>query len=325
MAKKKTFAAEAERLSDALPDSRFATLRRLVKDPGNKVVVSLGGGALAGLCGNLAIWRILEELELAHEVDEIWGTSAGAVIAGGWASGAKAHDVLDRVGGLGEKGAVDVSMTRFVLRMLASLWPFRRPLPNGVVRGQRFRDTIEGGLRAKTFEECKIPLRCVVCTDRGRPQARVLQRGELLPAIYASMSLPGIMVPIPIDGVTYYDGGLVEKTPRRSILADHGRSSDDRKLVVIATHFINSADDEPAQSFLARLLHSLYALEDTLWGYQLAEAREKDDLTLLLLDPHIEEPALFAFENTVKHYLTARTRFANDLQDSRIISTLGTG
>ena len=73
-------------ISAPLDASRYSTLLRLVRDEGNRVVVSFGGGSIPGLSGNLALARILEELEVRPHVAEVWGTSAGAVCGGGWAT-----------------------------------------------------------------------------------------------------------------------------------------------------------------------------------------------------------------------------------------------
>ena len=96
-----------------LDPSRYSTLRRLVTDENNRVVLSLGGGALHGLCGNVSLLRLLEELELRPHIEEVWGTSAGAVVGGGWCTGTGALDILDRVRSLDRPGAVDVPMFRF--------------------------------------------------------------------------------------------------------------------------------------------------------------------------------------------------------------------
>ena len=67
------------------PD-RYTALVRMVAGGDRKLAVSLGGGSLPGLCGNLALVRILEELELRPHVGEVWGTSAGAVVGSPGAS-----------------------------------------------------------------------------------------------------------------------------------------------------------------------------------------------------------------------------------------------
>src|SRR5262245_675110 len=86
---------------EAPPDpADYSAFVRLASSPENRLIVSFGGGATPGLCGNLALARLLEELNLRPHIAEVWGTSAGAVIGGGWATGSDALDVLRLVQGL---------------------------------------------------------------------------------------------------------------------------------------------------------------------------------------------------------------------------------
>ena len=311
---------------EAAPDAeRFTTLRRMFANPEHKVVVALGGGALRGLCGNLALLKLLEELDLRELVTEIWGTSAGAVVGGGWATGSSALEVLDLVRSLNRPGVLEIGKLRFALRMLLSLRPFRRPLPDGLIGGGPFRDTIAAGLKVETFEQCVIPFRCIACSDDGRARRKVFRRGRLLPAIFSSMTLPGIMIPEePEDGGhSYYDGGLVEKSPLISPIADHLRSGDKRKLLLVCTHFDQDGLETPDKGFHNRFRHTMYALEDLAWSYQLAEARARPGVVLLLLNPRLNEPSMFDFSRADLNYLSAREVFVDLLQNARIAQTFG--
>src|SRR6187431_1938860 len=69
---------------------RFSALRRLASDPDKRLVVCMGGGGVPSLCGNAALADLVERLGLREHVAEIWGTSAGAIVGGSWASGTKA-------------------------------------------------------------------------------------------------------------------------------------------------------------------------------------------------------------------------------------------
>lgn len=306
------------------PD-RYTVLRRKFTNEHHRVVIGFGGGALPGLCGNVALARILEELSLREHVDEVWGTSAGAVVGGGWAAGADAMEILDLIRSMQGAGAVDFSLLRFAARILLSLWPFRRPLPDGLVHGDLFWETIDSGLKVKTFDECPTPFRCIACTDDGRASRKIFRRGQMLPAIFSSMSIPGVVIPRPSDeeGNCYYDGGLVEKSPILSPIADHLRSGDKRTLVLVVTHFGNEIMQTAAQGFYNRFMHTLYAMEEQCWDYQLAEARKRRNVDLMLLNPRLSDSALFKFEHTDMNYLAARERFADLLLDARIATTLG--
>jgi len=308
-----------------LNPERYVVLRRLFEDENNRVVIGFGGGSLPGLCGNVALARILEELSLRKHVDEIWGTSAGAVIGGGWATGADAMTILDLVRSLQAKGAVDFSLLKFAARILASLWPFRRPLPDGVIRGDVFWETIDRGLKVKTFDECPTPFRCIACTDDGRASRKIFRRGQILPAIFSSMSIPGVVIPRPVDedGNCFYDGGLVEKSPLPSPIGEHLRSGDKRKLVLVVTHFGNEIMQTAAQGFYNRFMHTLYAMEEACWTYQLDEARERSNIALVVLNPKLSDTALFKFEHTDMNYLAARERFSDVLQNAKIAQTFG--
>jgi predicted acylesterase/phospholipase RssA len=300
----------------------YSALKRLVTDGKHRLVVSFGGGSVPGLCGNVALARILEELELQEQVGEVWGTSAGAVIGGGWSTGTPAMQILDLVQSMKRRGAIDVCWSRLAFSALLS--PLGCPLPDGIIRGRRFLETIDSGLAVKTFEECKIPFRCIASSDDGQTRRKVFRHGPLLPAIAASLSVPGLIaLGLKMEGETcgYYDGGLVEKTPLLSPIAEHARLGDERELVVMATHFGNEARKMSARGFINRFLQSIYAVEDQVWAYQLAEARRQSKTTVIFLNPRIDDPHLLDFRRTSGNYLQAREAFKEALQDARLLAT----
>jgi predicted acylesterase/phospholipase RssA len=310
---------------NAPPDrALYTTLERLVRDSGTRVVVSFGGGSVPGLCGNVALARVLEELDLKDSVDEVWGTSAGAAVGGPWSSGTDALDILSNIAALNHRGSVDIMWWTLLKALL--LAPFGRPLPDGLVRGKHFRRTVESSLSVANFEDCPIPFRCIACTDDGTAKRKIFRRGPLLPAILSSMSIPGVMVPQPIppgEECGTYDGALVEKTPLFSPIADHQRLHSSKPLLVIGTHYGNEAHAMRARGFLSRFLSSINALEEVCWGYQLNEARERKNAQLLLLNPRMNDKSLFDFSRVEANYLHARASFLTDLQNGRIGLTFG--
>lgn len=304
----------------------YSTLHRLATAGEHRLVVSLGGGATAGLCGNIALARLLEELDLKAHISELWGTSAGAVVGGSWASGTSACEMLATIRTLGPKDAVDPCHGAILRSLL--LRPFGRFLPAGLIRGRRLATLIEAALKTRDFQSCTIPFRCIACSDDGLNRRKVFRTGPLLPAILSSMSLPGILAPRPAlahEDCGYYDGGLVEKTPLISPIAEHLRSGDTRKLLLIATHFSSDERRKPARGFIHRFIQSIYALEEALWTYQLKEARQRyrGAVTLLLLNPHIVEPTLFDFRHVAEHYLRARENFKKKLRNGSLALTFG--
>lgn len=310
----------------APPDPALYTIfARLLRESGGRVVVSFGGGSVPGLCGNVALARILEELDLRGSIHEVWGTSAGAVVGGIWASGTEAGDILANVAALDRRGSVDVAWLSLLKTVL--LRPFGHSIPDGLVLGRHFTRTIEASLKARTFEECAIPFRCIACTDDGHVRRKIFRRGRLLPAILSSMSIPGVMIPRPREpgeDTGYYDGGLVEKTPLYSPISEHQRLHGKRPLVILGTHYGNEARAAPAQGFIDRFLACIHAMEEVCWSYQLAEARNREDVRLLLLlNPKLDDPGLFDFSRVERNYLHARASFLAALQNGRIALTFG--
>jgi predicted acylesterase/phospholipase RssA len=307
------------------PDD-YSALRRLATNPEYRLVVSFGGGAIAGVCGNIALASLLEELELRQQIAEIWGTSAGAIVGGCWASGTDAATMREILLSAPAGESVDVCYRSLIASLVFR--PLGRPLPDGLVRGKRFERTIDTGLRVKDFESCPTPFRCIACSDDGQHRRKVFRKGSLLPAIRASMSLPGILEPAPpLDGddCGFYDGALVEKTPLISPIAEHLRAGDDRKLLLLATHFSGQERGIPARGFIHRFVQSIHAMEEALWEYQLKEARRhsSDMVNVVLLNPHIEEPGLFDLRHAPEHYRHARRDFMGKLRDGCFALTFG--
>lgn len=316
----------ADRLLAGLPEldkGRFSTLRRLIADEQHRVVVSFGGGAAPGLAGNLALTHLLDQLGISEHVEEVWGTSAGATVAGCWGSGTSVSTILETVSAL-DRRAIDIAWFKLARSIL--MHPFGRPLPDGLITGKSFKETIRGLLSCDRIEDCPLPVRLIAVHDDGSMKRKVFRRGDLLRCIFASMAIPGVMEPEPVEQgsqTTYYDGGLSEKTPLLSPISEHIRAGDPRKLVLIGTHFDNEPNKLAARGFLARFLQTIYALEDIAWDYQLAEARTREDVTLLLLNPKLEDGSLFAFDKIESNFATALERFADILQNANLALTLG--
>jgi len=310
----------------SIDPGRFTALRRLASDESRRFVLSLGGGGVPALCGNTALVELLEALDLRGHVAEIWGTSAGAIVGGAWATGTKAAGLLAILRALREHGVTDVDWLR-VARALF-LRPFGASLPDAILRGRRCYQAMTDGLAVDTFEECEIPFRCIACTDDQNGTRRVFREGPLAPAISASMSLPGILLPRdeagrPCHG--FLDGGLVEKTPLYSPVADHTRLGDGRELVILGTYFgVQTNYNAISHGFIDRFMVTIDALADHLWEHQEQAARRQPGVTILLLNAHLDPSTIhFDFSRIDHNVERARAAFADQVQDARIALTIG--
>ena len=155
-----------------------------------KIGLALGGGGVRGL----AIIPMLEVFdELGIRPHRISGTSLGAVLGALYASGMSSAAIREWVGEL---------LQNDPLRKMPSLKAMLRWIEfkdlefgaNGLFRGNRFMAVVQEAMGVTRFEQLKIPLR-VVAADFWSSQQVVLESGDLLPAIRASLSLPGLLTP----------------------------------------------------------------------------------------------------------------------------------
>jgi predicted acylesterase/phospholipase RssA len=305
-------------------DATFSTLRRLFENPSNRIVVSFGGGSVHGLAGNCALARLLEQLDLWRHVNSVWGTSAGAVVGGCFATGRTSSEILEATVGLAEKRAVDFARWEVLAKGLAKLM-LSNSLPDGLIRGDVFRKTVEDCLSVETFEECQIPFRVIACTDDGHARKVVFQEGRLLSAITASMCIPGIVFPTSgkSDGTGYFDGGVVEKTPLISVIEEHRRLNDERQLVVLCSHFDNDARVMAPVGFLQRFMSSLHTMEDVIWNNQLDQCHREEGVKVLTVNPRMELGSMFDFDLARFNYLWALERFKSQLSNARLGLSFG--
>ena len=120
------------------------------------------------------------------------GSSAGALVGAAWAAGVDAPRLADELERLERRDFWD-------------------PAPGaGLLRGRLFRERVEGLLSVTTFDRCRVPA-AVSVFDVGRRRTRVLDRGDVAPAICASCAVPVLFHPVRIGGRAYLDGGILDR------------------------------------------------------------------------------------------------------------------
>jgi predicted acylesterase/phospholipase RssA len=312
--------AQREEIDAPCNPSHYRILKRIASNPDNYLAVGFGAGSAPGLAGNLALAGLLTELGLRPFIKEIWGVSVGAIVGGGWSTGLSVDHMLSLVDELDRKGAVDFARWEVLGAGLTRLLRFKQ-LPDGLVRGHRFRQAIERGLPVQRFEDCEIPFRAIACTDDGHAQKIIFRHGLLLNAITASIRILGIVFPIPDwNGRAhgYFDGAVVEKTPLASIIEEHHREGRKSQLVVICTHFSDSGRIKKPVGFIQRMLNAMHHLQDEVWEYRALKAREASNCKFLVLNPHMKEGTAFDFSVVRFNYLWARKMFKEQLSHAKI-------
>ena len=164
-----------------------------------KIGIALSGGGIKGLC-HAGVLKALEEQGIKPDI--ISGVSAGAVVGALYADGYSPDEIA--------KLFEDISFRQMT--------KFRIP-DGGLFRIDAFENFIFKNMRAKTFEELKIPLR-IVATNLDQGQSVVFNKGNLIDPIVASCSVPVLFTPKKINGIHYVDGGVLKNFPVSTIRDD---------------------------------------------------------------------------------------------------------
>lgn len=198
-------------------------------------LVLAGGGAKGG--AHVGVLKVLEELRVP--VDCIAGTSMGALVGAGYASGIPAADLQQFlididwksvVGGLGQRDLEPIEQKRagvtYSNDVELGFKNGRVVVPGGLVNTSGIEDLLRSYVaRARmqsSFDHLPIPFRAVA-TDMVTGEMVVLDKGDLATAMRASMAIPGAFAPVITDEHILADGGMVRNIPvdvARKLCAD---------------------------------------------------------------------------------------------------------
>ena len=161
-----------------------------------RIGLALSGGGARGLA-HIGVLKVLARE--GFPIDVVAGTSMGGVVAAAYAAG------LDMA--YMEQEALRMSHWRSLLPLVD------RSLPGlGLVRGERVRDYVAGCIGDITFDQTRIPL-ALVAVDLLSGQEVVLRSGSVVDAVRATISLPGVFAPFPLNGHLLVDGGILNNLP----------------------------------------------------------------------------------------------------------------
>ncbi|CAM5641829.1 hypothetical protein MAUB1S_11054 [Mycolicibacterium aubagnense] len=170
--------------------------------------IAFGGGGARGLA-HIHVIEALDELGIKPVA--IAGSSIGALVGAGVASGMSGRDIHDY--------ARSILGTR--AQVASRMWRARPgTLAEAMEGGFRFGQfNVERILKAflpevvpASFEELKIPLK-VTATDYFGHKLAVFDSGELHSALAASAAIPAVFRPVMRDGRMLIDGGIYNPVP----------------------------------------------------------------------------------------------------------------
>lgn len=159
-----------------------------------KIGLALGSGSARGLA-HLGVIRAIEEAGI--EVDFIAGTSMGALIG-----------AIHAAGKLDELEATFLS---FDWKKTLSFFDIVLP-KSGLLDGAKVGEMVRAHVHADTIE--KLPKHfAAVATDLVSGEEVIIRSGDVIEAVRASISVPGIFTPARSNGRILVDGGLTNPVP----------------------------------------------------------------------------------------------------------------
>ena len=125
---------------------------------------------------------------------------------------------------------------------------------SGLIDGGKITDFFHSHVREMKIEELPLPY-CAVAADLSTGREVILNEGDLIEAIRASISVPGIFTPLKKNGGFLVDGGLVNPVPvsaARNMGADY----------VIAVDLNHDIFDKKSENSIAPVDPSLASVVD---------------------------------------------------------------
>ena len=191
-----------------------------------RIGLALSGGGARG-AAHIGVLKFLEAERIP--IDFIAGTSMGSIVGGLYASGMTADEIeqtllrMDWEHIFNDQPPREARSFRrkrdddlYLVNARPGIRDGRLTFPLGAIQGQK----LDLALRELTlpvgaishFDQLSIPFRAVA-TDLANGEAVAIDHGDLAQAMRASMAVPAVFAPTPIDGRLLVDGGIANNLP----------------------------------------------------------------------------------------------------------------
>ncbi len=188
--------------NDRVRSSRESGLSVQRAEPSRRTVLVLGGGGMRGYC-HIGVIRAIERLGI--RIDEVVGTSMGAVMGGLYATGMDSRRIEEVASQITFKDYFKLNLLKFLVK------GYRHA---SVYKGKTFLQFLRRWLPQQHFAELPRPFFCnALSLKTGRSQFFGLPGADEVPvgdAVYASACLPAVFEPMELLGDHYIDGGMTE-------------------------------------------------------------------------------------------------------------------
>lgn len=270
----------------------------------DRIGLALGAGGANGLA-HIEMLEVMEKMGLRPH--RIAGSSIGAVIGALFASGMSAASIRSLVNQAFVAG--DEGLIQNLVSDQATHWVELVEFEvgnGGLLDSQRILSHFYGSIDADTFEDLDIQLD-IVAGDLWNQEQVVLNDGALLPAVQASMAIPGIFEPVVVNGRVLIDGGTVNPVPWDLLF-------DDCNIVIgIDVSGVRSKPKPGESGYFETLFNSIKVMQNAIVNEKLRH-REPD----ILIAPQIRDIRALEFYNAAtvfKQTQPAKKQLENKLKD----------
>lgn len=233
-----------------------------------KIGLVLGGGGARGLA-HIGVLKVFEREGIP--IDCLAGTSMGGLIGAFYAHGAPVKAIESEAIRLGKMSQLIRFADPRISRMGATL------------KGTRIYNYLGENLGASTtFQDLKIPT-ILIASDLITGQEVALSDGLVIDAIRATISVPGVFVPVSKDNLRLVDGGVLNNVP---VDAARGLGAD----VVIAVNVLpDFSKNRPGQPPIIDAIEPSYLPKGArdLWHVEMVMISAMTRFRLDLFKPEV--------------------------------------
>lgn len=152
----------------------------------------LGGGSARGFA-HIGVLEVLQKAGI--KFDFVVGTSIGSLLGAYYTLGLPLEEAEWLAKNVRLKDMTDVTIPQW-----------------GINKGDKLYQIVREALKNKSFQDLVTPF-VVVTTDLETGESVLFREGDLIKAVQASCSIPGIFSPVRIDNRLLVDGGITESVP----------------------------------------------------------------------------------------------------------------
>ena len=191
-----------------------------------RIAVALSGGGARGIA-HVGVLKVLDEMRIP--ISCITGTSMGSIVSGAFAVGTPPAEIEKMVLATNWDQIFRDNPPRAEIASRRKLDDYKTlfapefgvkdgglALPKGIIAGVSIeaflRVVAEPAAGIQDFDKLPVPYRAVA-TDIETGEAVVLSHGNIAEAMRASMSVPGAISPVSMDGHLLVDGMIANNLP----------------------------------------------------------------------------------------------------------------